>query len=63
MREVVLRDKSMPRVEGERVQGDMFSKYTSVLSLAQWDSEKGRGVFCNNKAEEYKVWWTTYLYY
>ena len=41
----------------------MFLKYTSVLTLAQWDSEKGRGVFCDNKAEDYKVWWTIYLYY
>ena len=36
---------------------------TSVLTLAQWDSEKGRGVFCNNKAKDYKVWRTTLLYY
>ena len=35
---------------------------TSVLTLAQWDSEKGR-VFCNNKAKDYKVWRTTLLYY
>ena len=35
---------------------------TSVLTLAQWDSEKGRGVFCDNKAREYKVWLSTYLY-
>ena len=59
---MVLRGFSRPRVEEERVQGDMFSKYTSVLTLAQWGSEKGREVFCDNKAEEYKVWWTTYLY-
>ena len=41
---------------------DMFLKDTSVLTLAQWGSEKGRGVFCDNKAKEYRVWWTTYLY-
>ena len=53
---------SRPRVEEERVQDDMFSKDTSVLSLAQWGSEKGRGVFCDNKAIEYKVWQSTYIY-
>ena len=31
-------------------------EYTSVLTLAQWDSEKNRGVFCDNRAEDYKVW-------
>ena len=36
---------------------------TSVLTLAQWGSEKGRGVFCDNKAKDYKVWRTTLLYY
>ena len=36
---------------------------TSVLTLAQWDSEKGRGVFCDNKAKDYKAWRTTLLYY
>ena len=35
-------------------------KDTSVLTLAHWDSGKGRGVFCDNKAEDYKVWWTTF---
>ena len=57
-----LRGYKRPRVEEERVQGDIFSKYTSVLTLAQWGSEKGRGVFCDNKAREYKVWQSTYLY-
>ena len=33
---------------------------TSVLTLAQWGSEKGRGVFCDNKAKDYKVWRTTF---
>ena len=43
---MVLRGYKRPRVEEERVQGNMFSKYTSVLTLAQWGSEKGsvRGV-------------------
>ena len=59
---MVLRGYKRPRVEEERVLGNMFSKYTSVLTLAQWDSEKGRGVFCDNKARDYKVWWSTYLY-
>ena len=36
---------------------------TSVLTLAQWGSEKGRGVFCDNKAKDYRVWRTTLLYY
>ena len=36
---------------------------TSDLTLAQWDSEKGRGVFCDNKAKDYKVWRATLLYY
>ena len=36
---------------------------TSVLTLAQWGSEKSRGVFCDNKAKDYKVQWTTLLYY
>ena len=45
---MILRGYKRPIVEDERVQGDMFLKYTSVLSLAQWDSEKGRGVFCDN---------------
>ena len=36
---------------------------TSVLTLAQWDSEKGRGVFCDIKAKDYKVWQTMFLYY
>ena len=58
----MLRGFSRPRVEEERVQGNTFLKYTSVLTLAQWGSEKGRGVFCDNKAEEYKVWRTIYLY-
>jgi hypothetical protein len=60
---MVLRGYKRPRVEEERVQGDMFSKYTSVLTLAQWGSEKGRGVFCDNKAKDYRVWRTTLLYY
>ena len=59
---MVLRGYKRPRVEEERVQGDMFLKYTSVLTLAQWGSEKGREVFCDNKAREYKVWRSTYLY-
>ena len=60
---MVIRGFSRPRVEEERVLKVIcFSKYTSVLTLAQWGSEKGRGVFCNNKAREYKVWQTTYLY-
>ena len=63
MKGEVLKDKARPRVGRERVQGDMVLKYTSDLSLTQRDSEKGRGVFCDNKAREYKVWWTTYLYY
>ena len=41
----------------------MFSRNTSVLTLAQWGSEKGRGVFRDNKAEDYKVWLATLLYY
>ena len=36
---------------------------TSVLTLTRWGGEKGRGVFCDNKAKDYKVWWTTLLYY
>ena len=36
---------------------------TSVLTLAQRSSEKGRGVFCDNKAKDYKAWRTTLLYY
>ena len=56
---MVLRGYKRPRVEEERVQGNTFSKYTSVLTLAQWGSEKGRGVFCNNKAREYRVWQST----
>ena len=50
---MILRGYKRPRVEEERDQGDMFLKYTSVLTLAQWDSEKSRGVFCDNKAREY----------
>ena len=61
LKEEVLRDEARPRVEGERVQGDMVSKYTSDLTLTQRDSEKGRGVFCDNKAKDYKVWRTTYI--
>ena len=38
-------------------------KQTSDLTLTQRGSEKGRGVYCNNKAEDYKVWQTTYLYH
>ena len=41
----------------------MFLEDTSVLTLAQWGSEKGRGVFCDNKAKDYIVWRTTFLYY
>ena len=36
---------------------------TSVLTLARWGSEKGRGVFCDNKAKDYRVWRTILLYY
>ena len=36
---------------------------TSVLTLAQRGSEKGRGVFCDNKAKDYRVWRTALLYY
>ena len=35
---------------------------TSDLTLTQRDSEKGRGVYCDNKAKEYKVWLATFLY-
>ena len=57
-----LKGETRPRVEGDGVRCDMFFEDTSVLTLAQWDSEKGRGVFCDNKAREYKVWRSTYLY-
>ena len=33
---MILRGYKRPRVEEERVQGNMFSKYTSVLTVAQW---------------------------
>ena len=36
---------------------------TSDLTLTQRDSEKGRGVYCDNKAKDYKVWLATFLYY
>ena len=59
---LVLRGEARPRVEGG-VRCDMFSTNTSVLTLAQWCSEKGRGVFSDNRAEDYEVWLATLLYY
>ena len=58
-----MKGEARPRVGGDGVRCDMFFEDTSVLALAQWGSKKGRGVFCDNKAKDYKVWRTALLYY
>ena len=40
----------------------MFSKCTSGLTFNNTEAKKGRGVYDDNKAGEYRVWLTTYLY-
>ena len=51
----------MPRVVGEGMLLDVLKEYL-CLDLSNTGDEKDRGVYCNNKAEEHKLWWTTYLY-
>ena len=50
-------------MEGDGVQVRDTFEQTSDLTLTQRDSEKGRGVYCDDKAKEYKVWLATFLYY
>ena len=48
-------------MEGEGILLNVLERYL-CLDLSNTGDEKGRGVYCDDKAEEYKVWWTTYLY-